>query len=72
MCELASDKRTGIMCSEGLWWRCHRRIIADYLIAAAEPVFHILGRGHVEPARMTEAAKPQVDGSLTYPGNGSG
>ncbi|HEY8160806.1 MAG TPA: DUF488 domain-containing protein [Methylocystis sp.] len=56
-----------IMCAEALWWRCHRRIIADYLIAAGESVFHILGPGRVEPARMTPAAKPQANGSLIYP-----
>ncbi|MBV9459979.1 MAG: DUF488 domain-containing protein, partial [Bradyrhizobium sp.] len=65
---LGHERRCAIMCAEAVWWRCHRRIIADYLIAAAEPVIHILGRGHVEPARMTEAAQPQADGSLTYPG----
>ena len=31
------------MCAEAVWWRCHRRIIADYLLAAGETVFHILG-----------------------------
>ena len=31
-----------LMCAEAVWWRCHRRIIADYLIAAGEPVVHIL------------------------------
>jgi len=55
-----------IMCAEAVWWRCHRRIITDYLIAAGETVFHILGRGHVDPAHMTEAAKPGADG-LAYP-----
>jgi len=35
-------RRSAIMCAEALWWRCHRRIIADYLIAAGETVFHIL------------------------------
>jgi len=49
-----------------VWWRCHRRIIADYLIAASETVFHILGKDRIEPARMTDAAKPRPDGSLTY------
>lgn len=55
-----------IMCAEAVWWRCHRRIITDYLIAAGETVFHILGRGHIEPARMTEAARAGASG-LTYP-----
>ncbi|MCK9908603.1 DUF488 domain-containing protein [Microbacteriaceae bacterium K1510] len=54
-----------IMCAEAVWWRCHRRIIADYLIAAGEQVFHILAPGRIEPARMTEAAHVASDG-LTY------
>src|SRR5579884_2149968 len=53
-----------IMCAEAVWWRCHRRIIADYLLAAGETVFHILGRGHVEPARMTEAAQRSANGLI--------
>ena len=56
-----------IMCAEAVWWRCHRRIIVDYLIAAGEAVFHILGPGRIEPARLTEAAKPGAEGTLTYP-----
>jgi uncharacterized protein (DUF488 family) len=55
-----------IMCAEAVWWRCHRRIITDYLIAAGETVFHILGRNHVDAARMTETARPGPAG-LTYP-----
>jgi uncharacterized protein (DUF488 family) len=56
-----------IMCAEAVWWRCHRRIIADYLIAAGEEVLHILGAGHIEPARMTPAARLGPTGILTYP-----
>jgi uncharacterized protein (DUF488 family) len=55
-----------MMCAEAVWWRCHRRIITDYLLAAGEAVFHILGRGHVEPARLTEGAKVQAE-QVTYP-----
>jgi uncharacterized protein (DUF488 family) len=64
---LADQRRCAIMCSEAVWWRCHRRIIADYLLAAGEPVFHILGPGKIEPARMTEAAQAGSPGSLRYP-----
>ena len=64
--ELGHDVRCAIMCAEAVWWRCHRRIIADYLIAAGETVFHILGRKHLEPARMTGAAKIGPAGTLTY------
>ena len=56
-----------VMCAESLWWRCHRRIIADHLIAAGETVFHILGPGHVELARLTPEARIEPDGRLTYP-----
>lgn len=58
-----------IMCAEALWWRCHRRIIADYLLAEGDGVFHILGPGHVEAADMTKAARPDAPGILTYPAN---
>jgi uncharacterized protein (DUF488 family) len=63
---LGHERRCAVMCAEAVWWRCHRRIIADYLIAAGETVFHILGADRVEPARMTEAAKTCGDGSLVY------
>ena len=65
--EMGHTKQCAIMCAEAVWWRCHRRIIADYLIAAGEKVFHILGRDHVEQAQMTEAAKLGSSGILTYP-----
>ncbi len=56
-----------ILCAEGLWWRCHRRIIADYLLAAGEEVSHIMPGGEVTPARMSEGARPAPDGVITYP-----
>jgi uncharacterized protein (DUF488 family) len=65
--EAGHAKQCAIMCSEAVWWRCHRRIIADYLIAAGERVFHILGPTHIEPAHMTAAAKVGPAGTLTYP-----
>ncbi|PWB79356.1 MAG: DNA repair protein [Methylocystaceae bacterium] len=61
------SERCAIMCAEALWWRCHRRIIADYLIAAGEKVVHIVGPDHDAPGRLTEAARPGPDGRLTYP-----
>ena len=65
--ELGHMTRCAIMCAEAVWWRCHRRIITDYLIAAGEMVFHILGRNHIEQAHMTGAAKLRTVGTLTYP-----
>jgi uncharacterized protein (DUF488 family) len=64
---LGQERRCAIMCAETVWWRCHRRIISDHLLAAGETVFHILGPGHVDPAVMTEAARLQGDGMLVYP-----
>ncbi len=61
-----------IMCAEAVWWRCHRRIISDYLIAADESVFHILGQKNVDPAQMSAGAKLRSDGSLTYPAQSQG
>jgi uncharacterized protein (DUF488 family) len=64
---LGGGRRCAIMCAEAVWWRCHRRIIADYLIAAGETVFHILGAGRVVAARLTPAARPLAEGKLVYP-----
>jgi uncharacterized protein (DUF488 family) len=65
--ELGHVTQCAIMCAEAVWWLCHRRIIADYLIAAGETVFHILGPNHVEQAHMTDRAKPGPVGTLSYP-----
>jgi hypothetical protein len=65
--QLGRTRRCTVMCAEVVWWRCHRRIIADYLLAAGETVFHILGPGAVNPASLTPAAIPHPDGTLTYP-----
>ena len=56
-----------VMCAEAVWWRCHRRIIADYLIARGETVFHIMSADRLEPARLTPGAAVQPDGRILYP-----
>jgi uncharacterized protein (DUF488 family) len=65
--KLGHATRSCITCAESLWWRCHRRIIADYLIAAGEEVFHILAEGQTVAAYMTPAARPGPRQTLTYP-----
>ena len=67
--ELGHATICATMCAEAVWWRCHRRIIADYLLAAGETVFHILGANHVTPARLTEGAVMRAGGTLSYPGH---
>jgi uncharacterized protein (DUF488 family) len=65
--EIGHVRRCAVMCAEAVWWRCHRRIIADYLIAAGESVLHILSIDNIKPATMTEAARPGPQGTLVYP-----
>jgi uncharacterized protein (DUF488 family) len=65
---LAYGLRTAIMCAEVLWWRCHRRIIADYLIAAGFPVVHIFDAAKREPASLTPGARPLASGTILYEG----
>lgn len=60
-------RRCAFMCSEAVWWRCHRRIVADYLIAGGETVWHIMEHGRLEPARLTPGADVQPDGRVFYP-----
>ena len=64
--ELSAKAPTAVMCAEALWWRCHRRIIADYLIAGGEPVTHIMADGSLAEARLTPAARRAKD-VLVYP-----
>jgi uncharacterized protein (DUF488 family) len=50
-----------------VWWRCHRRIIADHLLAHGEEVIHILGPNRVEAARLSAGAVVGDDLVVTYP-----
>ena len=60
-------QRSAIMCSEAVWWRRHRRIVTDYLIANGKTVFHIMGKGRLEPARLTAGAVVESDAAVIYP-----
>lgn len=63
----AGRERCALMCAEALWWRCHRRIVADHLLARDVPVIHILSALRSEPATLTPFAALGVDGLVTYP-----
>ena len=54
------------MCAEAVWWRCHRRIITDYLLSQGERVMHILGTAHVDEATLTPGAVVS-GGKIVYP-----
>lgn len=66
--EIGARQRCAIMCAEAVWWRCHRRIITDYLLGDSERVLHILGGAHVDEASMTPGAVIRGDGTIIYPG----
>ena len=63
--ELAVQDRTCMMCSEAVWWRCHRSMIADYLKAKGWKVWHILSLNNVSEHPYTGAAKIK-NGQLSY------
>ena len=65
--ERGRAERTAFLCSEAVWWRCHRRIIADHLLARGETVHHILGPDHVDPAQLSRGAVVGPDRGVTYP-----
>ncbi|HSN20433.1 MAG TPA: DUF488 domain-containing protein [Usitatibacter sp.] len=69
---LGETQRCAIMCAESVWWRCHRRIITDYLLARGEDVFHIVSSDVPEPAKMTPEARPGPGGTIVYPGEQAG
>lgn len=69
--DLAARRRTAIMCAEAVWWRCHRRIVADYLLHHGRKVYHLMAPYRAEPARMTDAARASADG-LVYPSISAG
>ncbi len=65
--QIAAQRRTAIMCAEGLYWRCHRRLVSDYLQAIGVEVQHIFPGGQVKPHRLTPGARIEAD-TVTYPG----
>ncbi|WP_019171967.1 DUF488 family protein [Pseudaminobacter salicylatoxidans] len=64
---LGRTERLALMCAESVWWRCHRRIVADYLIARGETVFHLMDHDRIDPATLTPQAVVRADGALVYP-----
>ena len=65
--DLAGKQRVAIMCSEAVWWRCHRSMISDYLKVKGIEVMHIMSEGKAEPHPYTSAARV-ADGELSYRG----
>lgn len=62
----AHGRRCALMCAEAQWWRCHRRIIADYLLARGHRVVHQLAPDLRQEATLTAGAEATAQGIL-YP-----
>ena len=63
----AAADRTVVMCAESLWWRCHRRLLADFAVAArGAPVRHLLHDGRIEDHRLSPGLRRRDDGLLVY------
>ena len=63
--DLAARQRTAMMCSELLWWRCHRSLVSDVLKARGIEVLHVTDAGAPKPHPWTAPARI-VDGRLDY------
>jgi len=65
----AGARHQAVMCSESLWWRCHRRLIADFAeIARGVPVRHLMHDGRLAPHRRSPGVRLRADGLLVYDG----
>ena len=66
---LANAGQQAVMCSESLWWRCHRRLIADFAeIARGVPVRHLMHDGMLAPHHRPQGVRLRADGLLVYDG----
>jgi uncharacterized protein (DUF488 family) len=63
---LARRETCAIMCAEAVWWRCHRRIVTDYVLARGVRVVHLLSASKHEPATLTPFAAVQPDKRVRY------
>ena len=65
----AETRRIAVMCSESLWWRCHRRLVADFVsVARGMPVRHLMHDGRLEDHRLSPGLRLRDDGLLVYDG----
>jgi uncharacterized protein (DUF488 family) len=63
----STHRPTAVMCSESVWWRCHRRLIADFAsLVRGVDVRHVMPGGRVEPHKPTEGVRVAEDGLLVY------
>ena len=64
----AAERPTTVMCAESVWWRCHRRLLADAtVLLRREPVLHLFHDGRLAPHPPMEEARVEGD-HLVYDG----
>lgn len=63
----AERRVQAVMCAEIVPWRCHRRIIADHLVASGVPVLHVIEPGDVQEHELNPMARVLDDGRIVYP-----
>jgi uncharacterized protein (DUF488 family) len=68
--EIARQKAPAILCAEGLFWLCHRRLVSDFLVANGVTVQHIMPAGELRPHQLTDGAMVE-NRQVTYPGERS-
>jgi uncharacterized protein (DUF488 family) len=64
--ELATSQRVAVMCAETLWWRCHRRLVADTLTLRGADVVHLLDGAHTQPHVLTPGVRADAEGWPIY------
>jgi len=65
---LAEKTRTAYMCAERVYFRCHRMLVSDWLVAHGHEVEHIDDVGPTKPHRLTSEAR-MIDGQMIYRGD---
>ena len=64
----AAPATVAVMCSESVWWRCHRRLVADVaVLGRGVPVTHLMPDGRLAPHRPSDGAVVAGDGTVSWP-----
>ena len=68
---IAREKTSVIMCAEKLFWKCHRRLLSDYLTAQGVLVEHIMDSSRLQPHKLSDDAVITPDLHVVYPSSGN-